>query len=527
MEAAKQIFSDFFNLNGDHASMEEIAERIHSGSTLKGSNMCILILAIFIASIGLNMNSTAVIIGAMLISPLMGNIIAIGYGMAAYDLHCVKISSLRLSFQVALSVITSTVYFYLTPITTVSSELLARTSPTIWDVLIAICGGLAGIIGLTRQERGNVIPGVAIATALMPPLCTAGYGLATRMPDFFWGALYLFFINGFFICFSSFIILKLMDVPTKEYVSDTVLHHTQTFLICVGIIVTLPSLYLAQKSIRANLLNVQAKHYVESSFTSEARRVISYNLQPDHKVLDVTVIGKTLSAAEIAILQDQLTTHPQLSKYKLLVTQNSYEGIKESDVHALIDNKISELQKTGIKSDDSTEAIKYKSLSATYYPAYQKENTYKELALALNQKAPLAFPAVLRLECGELWSVSLTSAAQANPAGLPPAEPAETAESPSPTPTLPATAAADAPDAATPLPSAASESASGTADQVSAQQPTAHLLVIAYVQRALSPDEAQRFKSWLSAEAEMPVTLNLQITNNSRTPDISSTVIQQ
>ena len=124
METVKQILSDFFNLNGDHASMKEIAERIHSGSTLKGSNMCILILAIFIASIGLNMNSTAVIIGAMLISPLMGNIIAIGYGMAAYDIHCVKTSCLKLSFQVILSVITSTVYFYLTPITTVSSELL-------------------------------------------------------------------------------------------------------------------------------------------------------------------------------------------------------------------------------------------------------------------------------------------------------------------------------------------------------------------------------------------------------------------
>ena len=170
MENLKKSLAELFSLREDSASMNEIVERIHSGAILKGTNMCILVLAIFIASIGLNMNSTAVIIGAMLISPLMGNIIAIGYGMAAYDAKYVKNSFLKLVFQVFLSILTSAIYFSLTPITNPSSELLARTVPTIWDVLIAIFGGIAGIIGLTREERGNVIPGVAIATALMPPL---------------------------------------------------------------------------------------------------------------------------------------------------------------------------------------------------------------------------------------------------------------------------------------------------------------------------------------------------------------------
>ena len=153
--------------------------------------MCILMLAILIASIGLNMNSTAVIIGAMLISPLMGGITAIGYGIATNDLTLSKGAAIRLCIQVVICLITSTIYFTISPITTASSELLARTTPTAWDVLIALFGGLAGVIGQTRKEKSNVIPGVAIATALMPPLCTAGYGLARHRLDYFGGALYL------------------------------------------------------------------------------------------------------------------------------------------------------------------------------------------------------------------------------------------------------------------------------------------------------------------------------------------------
>ena len=134
------------------ADFDEIVRRIYAGGTIKGTNMAILILAIFVASIGLNMNSTAVIIGAMLISPLMGCIIAIGYGMAAYDSAYVRRSFLRFLVQIAISIIASTIYFYISPISTASSELLARTEPTIWDVLIAIFGGLAGIFGLPRDE---------------------------------------------------------------------------------------------------------------------------------------------------------------------------------------------------------------------------------------------------------------------------------------------------------------------------------------------------------------------------------------
>lgn len=164
MNQLRKILNDTFNLNTDCASQEEIAERIRSGGQLRGTNMCIMILAMFIASIGLNMNSTAVIIGAMLISPLMGGIMNIAYGIAVYDMAHVRHAFMKLGFQVVFCVLVSTVYFMLSPITAPSNELLARTSPTIWDVLIAVFGGLAGIIGITREEKvSNVIPGVAIA----------------------------------------------------------------------------------------------------------------------------------------------------------------------------------------------------------------------------------------------------------------------------------------------------------------------------------------------------------------------------
>ena len=179
---------DFFDLHGDIASIREITDRINAGVRFRGTNLSVLMLAIFIASIGLNMDSTAVIIGAMLISPLMGSILGIGYGLARYDSTYIRSSAGSLLAQVLISVATSALYFSLTPIATPSSELLARTSPTIWDVLIAVFGGLAGIIGITRKEGGNVIPGVAIATALMPPLCTAGYGIATGVTAYTVGA---------------------------------------------------------------------------------------------------------------------------------------------------------------------------------------------------------------------------------------------------------------------------------------------------------------------------------------------------
>lgn len=189
----------YFNIMPDKEDEHQIVAQISSGVSFRGANLWVLIFAIFIASLGLNVNSPAVIIGAMLISPLMGPIIGMGLAVGINDVELLKRSARSFGVATLISVLTATAYFLLTPLGDARSELLARTSPTLYDVLIATCGGAAGIIALCTKGKGNVIPGVAIATALMPPLCTAGYGLATGHWLYFLGAFYLFFINTVFI----------------------------------------------------------------------------------------------------------------------------------------------------------------------------------------------------------------------------------------------------------------------------------------------------------------------------------------
>src|SRR5674476_666630 len=174
--------------------------------------------AVVVASVGLNMNSTAVIIGAMLISPIMGPINGMGYSIATYNFPLLRQSIKNFSFAVALSLIASTIYFAISPISTAHSELLARTSPTVYDVLIALFGGMAGIVAISSKNKGTVIPGVAIATALMPPLCTAGYGLATGQFIYFFGAFYLFTINAVFIAISSILISQILKFPIRTLI---------------------------------------------------------------------------------------------------------------------------------------------------------------------------------------------------------------------------------------------------------------------------------------------------------------------
>ena len=204
-------FKLWFNLRSEMEGFDEIHEDIEKGIVFKGTNLWILMFAIVVASVGLNVNSTAVIIGAMLISPLMGPINGIGYSLATYDFELFRKALKNFLFAVGVGLFTSTVYFVISPINQAHSELLARTSPTIYDVLIAFFGGLAGIVAMSSKMKGNVIPGVAIATALMPPLCTAGYGLATLQFNFFFGAFYLFTINTVFIAFASLLVCQYLN----------------------------------------------------------------------------------------------------------------------------------------------------------------------------------------------------------------------------------------------------------------------------------------------------------------------------
>ena len=189
---------DRFSLEDDKAAQSEITANISKGTEFRGVNLWVLICAALVASLGLNVNSTAVIIGAMCISPIMGPIMGIGFSVGINDFDLLKKSARNFVLMFVVAIITATVYFFISPLGNASSELLARTTPTTYDVLIALFGGMAGAVAQSRQDRtSTVIPGVAIATALMPPLCTAGYGLATGQMKFFLGAFYLFFIHPF------------------------------------------------------------------------------------------------------------------------------------------------------------------------------------------------------------------------------------------------------------------------------------------------------------------------------------------
>lgn len=210
----KELLKVTFSLSEDNASPEEVRDRILSGGKVTGQNAFMLMLAILIASVGLNTNSTAIIIGAMLISPLMGSILALAYGTVVRDGAIIRRYGMGLITQIVISLLTSTVYFLLSPVKGPTSELLARTTPTFFDVIVAVCGGLAGIIANTRKDKsGTIIPGVAIATAIMPPLCTCGYAIANGKWNMFIGALYLFILNAYFIYSSAEIILTALRLP--------------------------------------------------------------------------------------------------------------------------------------------------------------------------------------------------------------------------------------------------------------------------------------------------------------------------
>jgi uncharacterized hydrophobic protein (TIGR00271 family) len=242
-ESMGTVIRNMFSLKEDSASNEEIRDRLLSGGKVTGTNLCVLICAMVIASVGLNTNSTAVIIGAMLISPLMGSILAMAYGAVANNFQLVKKHLTGFIFQIIVSVASSTVYFLLSPLKGATSELLARTSPTFYDVIIATAGGIAGIIGQTRQDKANnIIPGVAIATALMPPLCTCGYSIANGNWRMLGGALYLFLINAYFILLSSGLILSLLKIPKERELPEAEWKRLRRKMIRNTIIIVLPSI---------------------------------------------------------------------------------------------------------------------------------------------------------------------------------------------------------------------------------------------------------------------------------------------
>ena len=340
----KVYFHSMLDMRSNMLNYDELHEMMEDNTVIHGANMWILMMAILIASIGLNVNSTAVIIGAMLISPLMSGILTMGYSLAIRDLPMLKHAASRFGIQVLISLITSSIYFVLSPLNDPTPEMIARTSPTLWDVLIALFGGIAGGIGNTRQKTSNVVPGVAIATALMPPLCTV-YGLATLQFDFIFGAFYLFTINTLFIALSAFIVTKLLGVPCIVELDEKKEKRIKRIITAVMIITVIPSILFATLTVYNSVLEKNISNYLNEEFIFSDTQLVQSKTDKSKKIISVSLVGMQISDQEIADLESRLDRY-DLGDYKLKVTQNkSIEGEEGDKVTiAIQENTIQELQ---------------------------------------------------------------------------------------------------------------------------------------------------------------------------------------
>lgn len=290
---------NFLRLTHEQEDHSIVREAIEKAVVFRGTNLWILIFAILVASVGLNMNSTAVVIGAMLISPLMGPINGVGYSVATYDFQLFRKSLNNYGFATTAALVTSTLYFTLTPIHTEHSELLARTSPTIYDVLIALFGGLAGVVAISSKNKGNVIPGVAIATALMPPLCTAGYGISIGSWGYFLGALYLYVINSVFIALSSMLVAQVLKYPKQTYLLSSQIKNKNIAIIVVIVLTVVPSFYLGYTLVKKERFVSTANEYIAEVSVWEGNYLLDHAVDGKNKKITLVYAGNELSDQSI------------------------------------------------------------------------------------------------------------------------------------------------------------------------------------------------------------------------------------
>ena len=388
---------DVFNLAHDQAHPDKIDATIRANTRVSGTNMWVLMFAIAVASIGLNVNSTAVVIGAMLISPLMGPIVGMGYGLAVGDTALIRQAVRNIIIFVVISLITATLYFLLTPLKEAQSEILARTQPTLWDVLIAFFGGSAGIVALTRKEGGNAIPGVAIATALMPPLCTAGYGLAHGNWHYFLGASYLFAINCVFIAFATLLFSKLLKLPRRGLVKESKRRLHSIIITAVVLAVMIPSGYMASGLVRQEIFNTRANAAIATAKQQEGffvlRKMLNHRENKVSLVVNGTGNAEKISALLVKSLEASGVKEPKVNVVyaggdnakieELLASQNNpvqqQNELKEQQ--AYIDTVLAG------KASDIDDAAVLKELKAQY-PEAEKIVVGRGLVWEKAQTAP-------------------------------------------------------------------------------------------------------------------------------------------
>ena len=335
-----------FDLRQDQDDPEAIDANVRTGLRFAGTNLWVLFFAILVASVGLNVNSTAVIIGAMLISPLMGPIVGLGYAAAINDFSLIRQSARNLGTFTALSLITSVAYFTLSPLDVPGTELMARTTPTLWDVLIAAFGGAAGMVALTRKSISNVVPGVAIATALMPPLCTAGFGIANARWDMFAGAFYLFLINGVFIAASTLAVAKLVRLPAVADVSPEVRARHRAIIATGLVVVLVPSVWLGWRFVQQEVFAADAQALLRTVEADVRYAVVGQRVDRAQRVISVTVVGAE-AEQRLRAQAAQLLAQHRLEDAELRVRRAGGGGIDpgqlRDQVHAEVQRDLTQL----------------------------------------------------------------------------------------------------------------------------------------------------------------------------------------
>lgn len=347
-ESTMAFLHDLLDIRQD-SDRDETIESVKKDISFQGHNAWILIFSIFVASIGLNANSTAVVIGAMLISPLMGPIVGMGLGTAINDDTMLRRSWINLIVMVSLSLITASLYFFISPIKEMTPELEARTFPTILDVLIAIFGGLALIVAKAKKGTiSNAIAGVAIATALMPPLCTAGYGIATWNLGVFSGAMYLFCINTVFIALATFLVCKLLKFPMVKYANQAKRKRVSRIASLIGFLVLLPSVWLFYE-----LYQYQVKESAASSFVKQYVKYDGMRPSPDwdkeNQVLDIVLLGAPVSDERIREWEKEFAKIKELEGSKVNFIKGSSMPNENNQGVELVQEEL--IQKLGMIQD--------------------------------------------------------------------------------------------------------------------------------------------------------------------------------
>lgn len=332
----RRFLREYLDLRKDKENENNIIENIRNGVEFKGATLWILIFAVFMASLGLKVNSTAVIIGAMLISPLMGPIMGIGLAVGINDLALMKRSVKNMLIATAFGVAASTLFFLCSPITEAQSELLARTSPTIYDVFIALLGGMAGIIAVSTKEKGNVIPGVAIATALMPPLCTAGFGLATGNLIYFLGAFYLYFINTVFISVATYIGTRILRFQSKEFIDKEREKKVHKYILLIVILTMCPAIYLTFGIIKDTLYESAANRFINENFDFVNTQILNRKISHENKEIQIILVGAEVPEESLALAKSKMKNYG-LETSKLTVIQGmNNEAVDLSSIRAMV-----------------------------------------------------------------------------------------------------------------------------------------------------------------------------------------------